>query len=493
MARLLTSQDIREIHIKKGFISSCTGYKYRFWNEKYFDTYRKLPLPNTTLDGYGKQKSCDSSFTITRITPETQTVFPHDVPKLPVVKDIIRARKVKLRLGSNVKRIFTDYYNGYRYLYNQTIHELLTAYASTDYKSYDDSQKARYHRVLKHKMVHEKIKGRSNHFYKNKKWLKQIPKTIRSEAYRNAVSNLQSCFTNLKNGNIRHFTRPYLIRKAPDWTLKFEKNAVSLHDDGLHIFEKTIGRVATYEQVLFTQPSGVKKKKTFVPDGGCQIQRDAVGDYWFIYPIKSRLNNVKQDKRPSVAIDPGVRKFGVAYDTNGSVTMFGSRSDNDRKWRDIKQLDDINSRLENAKGARLKKLYDLKLRLLRTTRRRRDDMHHKISTEIARKYGCVLIGDLDTGKLVSTDTRYAELRAKTKREMLGGAHGLFRKRLEEKCVAYGSVFLKVQEHYTSQTCGECGHLDKDASETHVCSSCGVRVDRDVNGARNIMLRHLGVS
>ena len=54
--------------------------------------------------------------------------------------------------------------------------------------------------------------------------------------------------------------------------------------------------------------------------------------------------------------------------------------------------------------------------------------------------------------------------------------------------------VEVGEAYTSRTCGLCGTLNHDlgGAKTFQCvdEHCGVQIDRDVNGARNILLREL---
>ena len=58
------------------------------------------------------------------------------------------------------------------------------------------------------------------------------------------------------------------------------------------------------------------------------------------------------------------------------------------------------------------------------------------------------------------------------------------------------LFL-VDESYTSATCGICGKLKRrgelGSNKTYRCngvSGCGIVIDRDVNGARNILIKNL---
>ncbi|MGO9379077.1 MAG: zinc ribbon domain-containing protein [Dissulfurispiraceae bacterium] len=53
--------------------------------------------------------------------------------------------------------------------------------------------------------------------------------------------------------------------------------------------------------------------------------------------------------------------------------------------------------------------------------------------------------------------------------------------------------MVVSESYTSQTCCKCGTRGK-ANRAHrglyVCKSCGTTIHADVNGAVNILKKHL---
>jgi len=68
----------------------------------------------------------------------------------------------------------------------------------------------------------------------------------------------------------------------------------------------------------------------------------------------------------------------------------------------------------------------------------------------------------------------------------------FREWLEHFGRKYGKVTVAVPPHYTSQNCSNCGETVKKSlsCRTHVCLSCGYVADRDVNAARNILIKGL---
>ena len=58
---------------------------------------------------------------------------------------------------------------------------------------------------------------------------------------------------------------------------------------------------------------------------------------------------------------------------------------------------------------------------------------------------------------------------------------------EAKCC---NIFI-VTEEYTSKCCGKCGKCSDDYSDTRVkkCPNCNSEIDRDINGARNILIKN----
>jgi len=50
----------------------------------------------------------------------------------------------------------------------------------------------------------------------------------------------------------------------------------------------------------------------------------------------------------------------------------------------------------------------------------------------------------------------------------------------------------ITEEFTSKTCGNCGWLDEKLLNKNIfnCKSCNLKLSRDINGARNILLKHL---
>lgn len=72
------------------------------------------------------------------------------------------------------------------------------------------------------------------------------------------------------------------------------------------------------------------------------------------------------------------------------------------------------------------------------------------------------------------------------------SHYDYRQKTIHKCRERGVNLLICKEILTSKTCSNCGNPKEDlgTNKKYECQSCGLRIDRDMNGARNILLRPL---
>jgi transposase len=94
----------------------------------------------------------------------------------------------------------------------------------------------------------------------------------------------------------------------------------------------------------------------------------------------------------------------------------------------------------------------------------------------------------------------SRLRSVTKKRRLNGrvkfvlnmlSHYKFRQHLINKGNEYGCQIIEVTEEYTSKTCTNCLQIsDKYTNRVKECTNCRYKIDRDINGARNILLMNM---
>ena len=116
-----------------------------------------------------------------------------------------------------------------------------------------------------------------------------------------------------------------------------------------------------------------------------------------------------------------------------------------------------------------------------------DDLHKKTAYFLVTNFDTVLIPTFETSKMVT------KLQSKISRNMLTFAHCRFKDFLKVKAQEYSCRVIEVNETYTSKTCSYCGKIQNIGSKKIMKCSCGICVDRDLNGARGIYLRALAVT
>ena len=76
--------------------------------------------------------------------------------------------------------------------------------------------------------------------------------------------------------------------------------------------------------------------------------------------------------------------------------------------------------------------------------------------------------------------------------ILSLGHSVFFKKLQERCEREDKLFVNQNEAYTSKSCNSCGKIKRNLGSNKIfnCGNCKMKIDRDVNGAINILKRGL---
>lgn len=68
--------------------------------------------------------------------------------------------------------------------------------------------------------------------------------------------------------------------------------------------------------------------------------------------------------------------------------------------------------------------------------------------------------------------------------------GYIRKRLKQKCELNDIELIEVTANEISSICSNCGEIGKKQNVDFICSSCGLKINRNLNSAKNIEKRYL---
>ncbi|NJS10872.1 MAG: transposase [Microcoleus sp. CSU_2_2] len=216
-----------------------------------------------------------------------------------------------------------------------------------------------------------------------------------------------------------------------------------------------------------------------------------INGQWFISYAVSKTKSTT-DSNLAVALDPGVRTFMTGFD--GQEILEIGKYDIGRIYRLARHLDKVISRIGQSKGKSFKRL---RYRLRKAAAQLRIkienlicELHKKTAKYLCDQYKVIFLPTFETQQMVKKGKR--RLNAKTARAMVTLSHYKFKQTLKHQAAKHGCVVVDVTEEYTSKTCSKCGHIHTKlgGNKLFACPSCGHKLDRDKNGAFNILLKAL---
>lgn len=190
---------------------------------------------------------------------------------------------------------------------------------------------------------------------------------------------------------------------------------------------------------------------------------------------------------PSVGIDRGIANT-ITLSTGEMLSVPASLTTVERRQRRAKRVLSRRQRGSARYAKQRRRVAALGSRVARVRR----DWHHKVTTDLARRFGCVAVEALKVKSMTASGTRKRGLN----RSILNQGWGIFTELLVYKLEERGGTLLTVDPAYTSQTCSECGAIDAESRESQarfVCRHCGHKAHADVNAAINILRRSTPVT
>jgi len=211
------------------------------------------------------------------------------------------------------------------------------------------------------------------------------------------------------------------------------------------------------------------------------------GQWFACFPQYIEPTTTGSDK--VIALDPGNRAFLTGYD--GENVLEIGKGDIGRINRLCSHLDNLLSRVALSKNKRQR--YQMRKAATRMRTRIQylvKDLHNKVASVLVNSYKLIFLPTYETSQMVLKSIR--KINRKSVRNMLSWSHGKFASCLEHKAARSCVLVVRCNEAYTSKTCTNCGHVHKNlgGSKIYKCPQCGHVIPRDINGARNIMLRAL---
>ncbi len=198
----------------------------------------------------------------------------------------------------------------------------------------------------------------------------------------------------------------------------------------------------------------------------------------FVVEAERRIEHVPAGK--PIGIDVGLK----AYFTNSQ----GRTVDNPRFYRKaerkLKRLHRRLSRTQKTSQNRKKARKALAKGYLKV-QRQREDFARKQANALVTSHDLIAFEDLKIANLVRNHHLAKSIN--------DAAWSQFLTWIQAYAAMHAISVIKVAPHYTSQDCSECGtRIKKSLSvRTHICTNCGVMLDRDLNAARTILDKATG--
>ncbi|MHA2055765.1 MAG: RNA-guided endonuclease InsQ/TnpB family protein [Candidatus Hodarchaeales archaeon] len=337
--------------------------------------------------------------------------------------------------------------------------------------------------------VTDKTTGKKGTNPEIKKWEIETPKNIRAEALHDLSKNLINNKKRTKEGKISHFKLKYRSKKKAS-SIGINKDSLKIEGSKIYLFQRILKTpLMSGKRTIKKWFSDRQLEKIWDYKTDVRLYYDGV-NFFLHFPIYKEAHNPISVKKRSdlISLDPGLRTFQTGY-SEGEVIKCHVKDPELVKRLKVR-LDNLRSL--RAKGkiskGRYKKSYYLKSNKLKNMV---DDLHWQTCNYLTGGYYKILLPHFDSQEMKANSGVPRSVTKRRNRNFDTYKHYKFKERLVSKCLERGCHIYLVNESYTSKTCGHCGNIGKIGLERYFrCNKCGNGFDRDINGARNILIRNI---
>lgn len=461
-----------------------------FWNNICQKLSDGLFLPNKNKNNFDIKK--------------TEKLITHIFPTFPVEKPFSlnvyneKTKKVEVKTTHKIRFYFNNAKQ--RNNYTKMLQVARRAYNLTvdlcnneKYKDEETGEKIDL-RVIVREIVRKEMEEEKAVFDVN----------VCDEAVREAINDFKSvCNKNKtlkekgKPSNVSYSTLGFKSRKSKKQTFSHPRLGVK------GVCHRSLGRVYITEEI-----------PKWALDRNVEVTLDH--ERWFMcvqkkiiinVPDESQISNNKELKEVKcIALDPGSRTFmtgftpeyAVKYGEDFSVNALLPLAKKMRKLYSLqKKLKSLpcyacyDEKEENRPDWLNHQLRSIekKLNRLECIRQDRvDELHKTVAFHLVSHFDVIYLPSFDTKDMVNKETR--NIGRKAVHNMLSLKHYEFKQFLIWTARKYNKKLFIINESYTSKTHSWSGFLDEKLKDKKWVSDDVIKVDRDINGARNIYIKHI---
>jgi putative transposase len=438
------------------------------------------------------------------ISKQRQFVKQVKNKKTGKMDNIIKSHKIKLFLNSRQRDCIKRLFGAYRYFYNRTINYI---------NNYDKNTKKTYY-FIDIKTPNSKIEldlskeeyiftffGIRGLIKKNyPKWINDLdmPSHLIDMAIKEAIENYQKCLKKLTKYRTK-FNLGLKTKKNKYHTMNIEKSMIKSESNSLFSNLKDNKQYAEKYVFRNLRTSCQFNKYLNICDSSITYNQRTNEFYINLNFEDTNIPNKDILKNKKVcSIDPGIKNFLVVYSQNSVDKIgIGVRDKIEKICRDIDiivskkdtKIKDKNNKTilkyNYEKRRNLRKAYHRKIKYLENLKK---ELHNKSIKYLCDNFGKIIIPPFETQKMVNNN----KIDSRTSRSLMNMSYYKFLSKLKNRCMEFDIEIIVRPEYYTSKTCTRCGHIKHDLKNNDIynCKYCGLKIERDINGARNIMLRNI---
>ncbi len=423
------------------------------------------------------------------------------------MENIIKSHKIKLFLNSRQRDCIKRLFGAYRYFYNRTIN-YINNYNKNTKKTYYFIDIQAPNTKIELDLSNEEyiftfygIRGLIKKNYP--KWINDLdmPSHLIDMAIKEAIGNYQTCLKKLTKYRTK-FTLGLKTKKDKYYTMNIESTMIKPESNSL--FSNLCDNLKYENKYVFRnlRTSCQFNKYSNICDSSITYNQRTNDFYLNINFEDTKLPDKDILKNKKVcSIDPGIKQFLVVYSQN-TIDKIGIdvRDKIEKVCRDIdiivskkdtKVIKMINKKKKEVfkynyeKRRNLRKAYHRKIKYLESLK---GELHNKSIKFLCDNFGKIIIPPFETQQMVSNN----KIDSRTSRSLMNMSYYKFLTKLKNRCIEYDIEIIVRPEYYTSKTCTRCGNIKHNLKndDMYNCKYCGLKIERDINGARNIMLRNI---
>jgi putative transposase len=484
-----------------------------FWNDKIKEISKKIFLPikenleelnvPTTFNSntwfttkHYINANLDDKLSEIRIKRDRKfnTMYINEKGK---TKSIIKCKKVKMYFNKEQQKYITRLFGAYRYFYNRAIQYI---------NNYDKKTKKTFYYVDysdKQTIKEVDLKNESNLFtyitmrkyIKDNKpeWMNdfRVYSHLIDKAFAEACDNYNKAMAKYKKKGIP-FTLGVKDKKNKQQTMNleismFNKESRTLFNN-IKILDANNKKVSLFDDLKLSE--NISKLDICDFSISCNTRLNKYFMNVNYHDDSERDNKILKNKKVG-SIDPGLKTYLTIYSEDEieelgiGITIIMNKICN--------EIDIITSRMNKKEGKKYKLSSNKRRNLKKALHRKieylenlKKELHNKCINHLVNNYGRIILPKLETQEMAS------KFNSKLSRSMYNLSNYKFMSKLEKKCKENDIDLVIRPEYYTSKTCSRCGWLNhnlKLSDREYKCKECNLKIDRDMNASRNIMLRN----